>query len=213
MPPKRPNQGRAQGAKTLRGAPEGRASLRRVERAEARDARGTWVVLAAADEQGRSRALSCLCLLCRRATRAVLGWFSPPQTSRAVLSCCRVFVFALAGCRRPVSRRLLLRSPLRTERASGALASRRGTRAARDARGARRARCVGGSHRRRRAGPFSRPVVSCRFSRPDHRPSSPSSRAVSSVAAPQRSAPFASRTAKRVLWCGRPGLGVWVAGR
>jgi hypothetical protein len=69
-------------------------------------------------------------LAAQAAPHATLGWFSPPHFSRDVARCGHLlFVFAVAG-RRPCLASSL-RSPLRAEQASGALASRRGTRARR----------------------------------------------------------------------------------
>ena len=123
-----------------------------------------------------------------RATRAARvrrrGWFSPPQSSRAVRA--RRGGLLLLLFSRPVAGRRprlapSLRPPLRAERGRG---GRRVTRARR----ARRA-CVavGGSRRRSRAGPFARAAVvffSC--SSPVRSPSSSSSssRAFSTAAAP-----------------------------
>ena len=113
------------------------------------------------------------------------GWFSPPQSSRAV--CARRGGLVLLLFSRPVvvlvlvSRLLYGRRSVWSEGAGGG--GRRGTRA-------RRARlacvAVGGSRRRSRAGPFARAAVvlfSC--SSPVRSSSSSSSRAFSTAAAPR----------------------------
>ena len=71
-------------------------------------------VSSAMGEETRSRT--------RAGKHATLGWFSPPHFSRDVARCGHLlFVFAVAG-RRPCLASSL-RSPLRAEQASGALAS------------------------------------------------------------------------------------------
>ena len=99
-----------------------------------------------------------------RATRAARvrrrGWFSPPQSSRAVRARRGGLLLLLFSCpvagRRPRPRLApSLRPPLRAERGRGA----RGRRVTRARRARRACVAVGGSRRRSRAGPFARAAV------------------------------------------------------